>query len=171
MNIFRISTLWAPSYHLKIDWKHPKRPALKEWTIKAFDGKLLLACLGGLGAIPCLLFAYFALTMGWAVNLMLIIFALFIFINTFLLKQFYAIRLTDTGGEICHWKALPDFLFSSMPWLILLYILFIIWGLSQSPEMALGALASGAGLGIIYALTATSKGYKESQLRFQQWDF
>lgn len=171
MNIFRISTLWVPDHHLKMNWKYPEFTAINSWTIKALDGSIVRSSIELLIPSSILLFFFWALDIELWGMLITTTFVGYITYNATFQKRVFSIRLTGAGGEVCDWRAIPDFVFSSMPWLIGLYLLVILWGFSQSPGVALGALAGGAGMGIVYAFIATSKDYKNSQLDFHHWEF
>lgn len=171
MNIFRISTLWVPDHHSKMDWKHPERTATNTWTIKALDGSILRSAIGLLPPSLLLIFFFLALDIELWGMLTTSTFVGYITYNATFQKRVFAIRLTEEGGEVCNWRAIPEFIFKSMPWLIGVYLLVILWGFFQSPGVALGALAGGAGMGIVYAFIATPKDYKDSQLNFQHWEF
>lgn len=171
MNIFRISTLWVPDHHLRMDWENPERPALKKWTIKAFDGNLFLAVL--FAGVLCLavIGGLWLAKMEWWWNLLMAVFIWATIMNTFLLKRVCVTRLTEVGGEVFKWRAIPNFIFASMPWLIALYAGLVLWGFTFSPEVGLGALAGGGGMGILYAVVFTSEDYKKSQLALRHWTF
>lgn len=170
MNIFRISTL-VPDHHLKMDWKHPERTALKEWTIKAFDGNLFLATL--FAGVLCVVMSVvlWLVPMDWWGTLLISALVWATVMNTFLLKRVCAIRLNEVGGEVFKWRAIPNFIFASMPWLIAIYAGLVLWGFTFSPEVGLGALAGGGGMGILYATVFTSEDYKKSQLALRHWTF
>ncbi|MFN3769858.1 MAG: hypothetical protein ACK4TD_15905 [Ectopseudomonas guguanensis] len=172
MNIFRISTFWVPYHDIKIEWQNPEIPALKEWTIKAFDGNLLQEAIGG-GATLALVCAFLlwltdAEWWGWAI-ITLVMWATLM--NTFLQKRVYVTRLTEQGGEVYRWRAIPNFIFASMPWLIVIYAGLVLWGFTVSPEVGLAALAGGGGVGVLYATVFTSDNYKKDQLNLMHWTF
>ena len=171
MNIFRISTLWVPDHHLNMEWDHPERPALMEWSIKAFDGNLRLAALFGSGMLPILLLLLWLMEMQWLAGLIFSA-VMWVFIqNTFLLKRVCVHRLTEKGGEAYKWRAIPNFIFASMPWLAGIYLILVLWGFSFSPEVGLGALVGGGGMGLLYAAVFSSKDYKKDQLDLRHWKF
>lgn len=143
MNIFRISTLWVPDHHLDMEWVHPEQPALKEWSIKAFDGNLLLASLGFLPPILILLFFILLLEDNLWGLLISSIFSGYIIYNATLQKRICVHRLTGNGGEVYKWRAIPNFIFSSMPWLAGIYLILVLWGFTFSPELGLGVLVGG----------------------------
>lgn len=154
-----------------MDWKYPQRTVKSAWTIKALDRSILRSSIAFF--FPNLL----VLSIFWALNtdlwgaLITSAFVGYITYNASFQKRVFAIRLTEEGGEVCDWRAIPNFIFSSMPWLIGLYMLVVLWFFSQQPEAALGALAGGAGMCIVYAIIVTSKNYKDSQLDFHHWEF
>lgn len=171
MNFFRISTLWVPDHHLNMEWDHPERPALKEWSIKAFDGNLLLASLGFL--LPTLGVFFFMWLIEGDIWLGLIpsAFVGYITYNASVQKRMCVYRLTEKGGEVHDWRAIPNFIFASMPWLAGIYLILVLWGFSFSPEVGLGALVGGGGMGLLYALVFTSEDYKKNQLDLSHWKF
>ena len=172
MNFFRISTLWVPDHHLNMEWDHPERPALKEWSIKAFDGNLRLSALFGVAVFaPILLLMFFVLEMGWVINSILAVIAWFVFSNTALQKRVCVNRLSEKGGEVYKWRAIPNFIFASMPWLAGIYLALVLWGFTISSAVGLGALMGGGGLGILYIAVFTSKDYKKDQLDVRHWKF
>lgn len=176
MNIFRISTLRLPYHDIKIEWRNPETPTVKEWTIRAFDGNLSLALLifcGGLGlflALGCL-FILKLTTLGWWGVVFLTLLVITTSMNTLLQKRAFVIRLTERGGEIFNWRAIPNFIFTSMPWLIAIYVGLVLLGFTLSPELGLGALVGGGGMGILYATVFTSEDYKKNQLDLMHWSF
>lgn len=171
MNILRISTLWIQDHHLRMDWKHPEYVEKISWTIKALDGSILRASIGFLLPTLLMLFLFWALDSDIWEALITLAFAGYITYNAAFQKRVFVIRLSEEGGEVCDWRAVPNFIFSSMPWLIGIYLLVALWGFAQSPGGALGALAGGAGICIVYAFFATSKNYKDSQLDLHHWEF
>ena len=171
MNIFRISTLWVPEHHLNMEWDHPERPALKEWSIKAFDGNLRLATLFGSGVLPVLLLILWLMEVQWLEGLIFSAVMWFFIQNTFFLKRVCVYRLTEKGGEVYDWRAIPNFIFASMPWLAGIYLILVLWGFSFSPEVGLGALVGGGGMGLLYVVVFSSKDYKKDQLDLSHWTF
>ena len=90
------------------------------------------------------------------------IFAGYIIYNATLQKRMCVYRLTEKGGEVHDWRAIPNFIFASMPWLAGIYLILVLWGFSFSPEVGLGALVGGGGMGLLYVLVFTSEDYKKT---------
>lgn len=144
---------------------------MKEWSIKAFDGNLLLASLGFLPPILILLFFILVLEDSLWVLLISATFSGYIIYNATLQKRMCVHRLTENGGEVREWRAIPNFIFVSIPWLAGIYLILVLWGFTFSPEVGLGALLGGGGVGILYATVFTSEDYKKDQIDLMHWTF
>ncbi|KJH79400.1 hypothetical protein [Stutzerimonas stutzeri] len=169
-----------PAHH---QWKHANQRALLEWRIKARPYNTTVAN-GMFAFLLCttLIFSYFLLYKNASFEL---IETTFIAVPGFFLfflalygtthqKTKFAYRLTETGIELCEWKALGKGWMIALKWLTIIAAIAVLFVVALDPSAFWVALAGPGGMGLLYLGLANSKQFQEMHSLYRHnvftWD-
>ncbi|MFG3691795.1 hypothetical protein ACGFZ6_00180 [Stutzerimonas stutzeri] len=156
-----------PEHH---QWKHANQHALLEWTIKArpynttvANGMFWFMMVIALGACYLMFFkndsSPLIENLSWSA----------IFLSVFFLalhgtthqKTKFAYRLTESGIEICEWKAPGKGWMIVLKWLTVIAAIAVLLVVALDPSAFWVALAGPGGMGLLYLGVANSDKYQE----------
>ncbi|MFI8741382.1 hypothetical protein [Stutzerimonas zhaodongensis] len=156
-----------PNHH---QWKHANQSALLEWKIKARPYNTTIAN-GMFAFMLCvtLIFSYFLLYKNAKFTLFETFFiaapGFFLFFlalyGTTHQKTKFAYRLTETGIEVCEWKAPGKGWMIALKWLTVIAAIAVLFVVALDPSAFWIALAGPGGMGFLYLGLANSKQFQE----------
>ena len=165
-----------PAHH---QWKHTNQRALLEWRIKARPYNTTVAN-GMFAFLLCitLIFSYFLLYINANFELIETIFiavpGFFLFFlalyGTTHQKTKFAYRLTETGIEVCEWKAPGKGWMIALKWLTVIAAIAVLFIVALDPSAFWIALAGPGCMGLLYLGLANSSKYQEMHTEYHHRD-
>lgn len=155
-----------PDHH---QWKHINQHPLLEWSIKARPYNTTVA-----NAMFLFLFLFATVFFGWmgeifnpdssksiAIGIPFYILTMTAIYGTTHQKTKFAYRLTETGIEVCEWKAPGKAWMISLKWLTVIAAIAVLFVVALDPSAFWVALAGPGGMGLLYLGLANSKQFQE----------
>ncbi|MEO9332112.1 hypothetical protein [Ectopseudomonas guguanensis] len=171
MNKLTQALPWNHSIELpeKHQWKHTNQHALLEWKIKARPYNTTVA-----NTMFAFLFLFSTLSFGWlggmfnptpsdsiVIGMPFYVLTLIAIYGTTHQKTKFAYRLTETGIEVCEWKAPGKGWMIALKWLTVIAAIAVIFVVALDPSAFWVALAGPGGMGLLYLGLANSKQFQE----------
>ena len=168
-----------PDHH---KWKHASQSGLLEWKIKARHYNTKIA-----NAMFLFLFLFATIFFGWmgeifnpnysksiAIGIPLYILTMTAIYGTTHQKTKFAYRLTETGIEVCEWKAPGKGWMIALKWLTIIAAIAVLFVIALYPSAFWIALAGPGGMGLLYLGLANSKQFQEMHSLYRhnvfRWD-
>ncbi|MEO9332111.1 hypothetical protein [Ectopseudomonas guguanensis] len=161
------------------NWKCDSQNALLEWVIKArpynttvANGMFWFMMSIALGACYLMFFkndnSPLIEKLSWsAIFLSVFFLALY---GTTHQKTKFSYRLTETGIEVCEWKAPSKGWMIVLKWLTVIAAIAVIFVVALDPSAFWVALAGPGGMGLLYLGLANSSKYKEMHTEYHHRD-
>jgi len=165
-----------PDHH---NWKCANQNALLEWEIKArpynttvANGMFCFMMSIALGACYLMFFkndnSPLIEKLSWsAIFLSVFFLALY---GTTHQKTKFAYRLTETGIEVCEWKAPGKGWLIALKWLTVIASIAVIFVVALDPSAFWVALAGPGGMGLLYLGLANSSKFQEMHTEYHHRD-
>ena len=164
-----------PAHH---QWKYANQHALLEWKTKARPYNTTVA-----NAMFIFLFLFTTIFFGWmgeifnpnssksiAIGIPFYILTMTAIYGTTHQKTKFAYRLTETGIEICEWKAPGKGWMIALKWLTVIAAIAVLFVVALDPSAFWVALAGPGGIGLLYLGLANSSKYKEMHTEYHHRD-
>lgn len=166
-----------PDHH---QWKYANQPALLDWKIKARPYNTTVAN-GMFVFILCatLIASYFLLyenaKFSLAETAFIAVPGFFLFFlalyGTTHQKTKFAYRLTETGIEVCEWKAPGKGWIIALKWLTVIAAIAVLFIIALDPSTFWIALAGPGGIGLLYLTMANSKKFQELHTSHHTYEY
>jgi len=166
-----------PDHH---NWKCANQNALLEWEIKArpynttvANGMFWFMMSIALGACYLMFFkndnSPLIEKLSWsAIFLSVFFLALY---GTTHQKTKFAYRLTETGIEVCEWKAPGKGWLIALKWLTVIAAIAVLFVIALDPSAFWIALAGPGGIGLLYLGLANSKQFQELHTSYHTYEY
>ncbi|MFI7868211.1 hypothetical protein [Ectopseudomonas khazarica] len=176
LNKFTQALPWSQSIELPDhhQWKHTNQHALLEWKIKARPYNTTVA-----NSMFIFLFLFTTILFGWmgeifnpnssksiAIGIPFYILTMAAIYGTTHQKTKFAYRLTETGIEVCEWKAPGKGWIITLKWLTAIATIAVLFIVALDPSTFWVALAGPGGIGLLYLGLANSSKFQEMHTEY-----
>jgi hypothetical protein len=164
-----------PDHH---QWKHANQHALLEWKIKARPYNTTVS-----NGMFIFLALFTTIFFGWmgeifnpnssksiAIGIPFYILTMAAIYGTTHQKTKFAYRLTETGIEVCEWKAPGKGWMIALKWLTVIAAIAVLFIVALDPSTFWVALAGPGGIGLLYLGLANSSKYQEMHTEYHHRD-